>query len=135
MSEYTINLRSSILAGPTDVTVIVPNPRMGSNAKEFYSAGKKYKVLWLLHAGSGGRNDWRRDTNIGRFVQDREVIVVKPDALNSDFANHPQFADGYDFSDYFFDELMPFIHNWFPASSKLPVNYCADYFVPEYEIC
>src|SRR5260370_15121801 len=123
MSEYTINLRSSILAGPTEVSVIIPGPQMGANAREFYSSGKKYKVLWLLHAGNGDRNDWLRSTSIGRFVEDREVIVVMPSALNSDFANHPQFADGYNFSDFFFDELMPYIYNWFPASNKPKDNF------------
>jgi putative tributyrin esterase len=125
MSECTINLRSNILAGPTDLSVIVPNPQSGGNAREFYGSGKKYKVLWLLHAGCGDRNDWLRNTNVGRYAQDREVIVVIPNALNSDFANHPQFADGYNFSDFFFDELMPFIHNWFPASDDPKDNFLA----------
>ncbi len=127
MSEYTINLRSSILAGPTDLSVIVPGPEIGVSAKEFYGSGKKYKVLWLLHAGSGDRNDWLRSTNIGRFVEGREVIVVIPTALNSDFANHPQFADGYNFSDFFFDELMPFIYNWFPASDQPKDNFISGF--------
>ncbi len=127
MSEYTVNLRSSILAGPTELSVIVPGPQIGGSAKEFYGSDKKYKVLWLLHAGSGDRNDWLRSTNIDRFVQGREVIVVMPNALNSDFANHPQFADGYNFSDFFFDELMPFIYNWFPASDQPKDNFIAGF--------
>ena len=127
MSEFTINLRSSILAGPTDLSVIVPDPGIGGSAKGFYDSGKKYKVLWLLHAGSGDRNDWLRSTCIGRFVQGREVIVVIPNALNSDFANHPEFADGYNFSDFFFEELMPFIYNWFPASIKQEDNFISGF--------
>ena len=123
MSEFSINLRSSILAGPTELSVIIPGPPIGRNAKEFYNCGKKYKVLWLLHAGSGDRNDWLRSTCISRFVENREVIVVVPNALNSDFANHPQFADGYNFSDFFFDELMPMIYKWFPASDKASNNF------------
>ena len=127
MSEYTINLRSSILAGPTDFSVIVPGPQIGENAQEFYGSGKKYKVLWLLHAGSSDRHDWLRRTNVSRFAEDREVIVVMPNALNSDFANHPQFADGYYFSDFFFDELMPFVYNWFPASDAAKDNFVSGF--------
>lgn len=123
MSEYSINLRSSILFGPTDLTVIVPHPPNGGNAKEFYGAGKKYKVLWLLHGGMGDRHDWLRNTHLARYAQEREVIAVIPNALNSDFANHPEFADGYNFSDFFFDELMPFIHHWFPASDHPAENF------------
>jgi S-formylglutathione hydrolase FrmB len=125
MSEYTINLRSSLLAGPTDLSVILPGPEIGENAKEFYGSGKKYKVLWLLHAGSGDRNDWLRNTNIGRHAQERQLMLVIPNGLNSDFANHPEFADGYYFSDFFFDELMPFIYNWFPASDNAQDNFIA----------
>jgi putative tributyrin esterase len=127
MSEYTINLKSSVLAGPTDLSVIVPNPKSGGNARQFYSSGETFKVLWLLHAGMGDRNDWLRDTNIGRFVVDRKVIVVMPNALNSDFANHPEFADGYNFRDFFFDELMPFVHSWFPASDRPEDNFIAGF--------
>jgi pimeloyl-ACP methyl ester carboxylesterase len=127
MSEYAINLRSCILAGPTDLSVIVPSPKIGGSAKEFYDSNKKYKVLWLLHAGSGDRNDWLRGTSIGRFVEDREVIVVIPKALDGDFANHPEFADGYNFSDFFFDEIMPYIHYWFPASDQQKDNFIAGF--------
>jgi len=127
MSEYTINLRSKILAGPIELSVILPDPKVGSSPREFYGAGKKYKVLWLLHAGGGDRNDWLRSTSLSRHVQEREVIVVIPNALNSDFANHPEFADGYNFSDFFFDELMPFIHNWFPAANRPEDNFIAGF--------
>ena len=127
MSEFTINLKSKILFGPTDVSVIVPDPSESLNPKEFYSSGKKYKVLWLLHGGNGDRNDWICYTNIGQYAMQREVMVVIPNALNSDFANHPEFADGYNFSDFFFDELMPFIYNWLPASDDPKNNFVAGF--------
>jgi putative tributyrin esterase len=125
MSEYSINLSSSILCGPAEVSVIVPGPEIGGDAKEFYGSGKKYKVLWLLHGGNGDRNDWLRNTNISRYAQERGLILVIPNGLNSDFANHPEFADGYCFSDFFFDELMPFIYNWLPASDNPQDNFIA----------
>jgi putative tributyrin esterase len=127
MSEYAINLRSTILAGPTDLGVITPGPRPGGGAKEFYGSGKKYKVLWLLHAGMGDRHDWLHNTSVSRFVETREVVVVMPSALNSDFANHPEFADGYNFSDFFFEELIPFVHNWLPASARPEDNFIAGF--------
>jgi putative tributyrin esterase len=125
MSEFAINLKSSILSGPTDLSVIVPSPQGGGSPKEFYGAQKKYKVLWLLHAGKGDRNDWLRNTTLSRMISEREVIAVIPNALNSDFANHPHFAHGYNFSDFFFEELMPFIYNWFPASDDPKDNFLA----------
>jgi len=127
MSEYNINLKSRVLAGPTDLIVLAPSPKPGTDPREFYEASKKYKVLWLLHAGMGDRHDWIRYTNIGRLAEEREVIVVMPNGLNTDFANHPQFADGYNYSDFFFEELMPFVHNWLPASGKAEDNFIAGF--------
>jgi putative tributyrin esterase len=127
MSEYSVNLKSKILAGPTDLSVILPSPQGDDSPKEFYSSRKKYKVLWLLHGGMGDRKDWLNNTSIARFAQERRVILVIPNALNSDFANHPQFADGYNFSDFFFEELMPFIYNWFPASAEPKDNFIAGF--------
>ena len=48
-----------------------------------------------------------------------------PSALNSDYANWPGFATGYQMWDYFTEELMPVIYNWFPASDKREDNYIA----------
>jgi len=127
MSEYAVNLKSRILAGPTDLTVLVPSPKLGADPREFYESDKQYKVLWLLHAGMGDRYDWIRNTSIGRLVEDREVVVVMPSGLNSDFANHPGFADGFNFSDFFFEELMPFAHNWLPASTRAEDNFIAGF--------
>jgi S-formylglutathione hydrolase FrmB len=127
VSEYTVNLKSRILAGPTDLTFLLPGPQSGVDARQFYQSGQKYKVLWMLHAGMGDHHDWLRNTSIGRLVEDRKVIVVMPSGLNSDFANHPGFADGYNFSDFFFDELMPFVHNWFPASDRAEDNFIAGF--------
>jgi putative tributyrin esterase len=125
VSEFAINLKSSILSGPTDLSVIVPGPKSGASAREFYEAPKKYKVLWLLHAGKGDRHDWIRSTTLSHMISDREVIAVMPNALNSDFANHPHFAHGFNFSDFFFEELMPFVYNWLPASSDPKDNFLA----------
>jgi putative tributyrin esterase len=125
MSEFAINLKSSILSGPTDLSLILPSPQTGGNPKEFYGAPKKYKVLWLLHAGKGDRNDWLRNTTLSRMISERELIAVIPNALNSDFANHPHFAHGYNFSSFFFEELMPFIYNWLPASDDPKDNFLA----------
>lgn len=137
MAQYSINLRSHILAGPTDISIIMPNVPQGVKPKDFYSSGKKFKVLWLLHAGDGDRNDWlnymnlplllgsgtARNLSVGDMVPEHEIMAVAPNGLNSDFANHPEFSDGYYFSDFFFDELMPFIYNWFPASEDPKDNF------------
>lgn len=125
MSELNINMSSRHLHGPTDITVLLPNPPEDQCPAEYYASGKKFPVLWLLHAGLGDRNDWLRYTRIAGLLLQRQVIAVMPNGLNSDFANHPQFGDGYQFADYFFEELMPYVQHWLPASAEPVDNFLA----------
>lgn len=127
MSEFNIELYSQKLSGPTEVTIIVPNVPTDANPAEFYAGEQKYKVLWLFHGGMNGGRDWLRNSNIARYCVERSVIAVIPNAPNSDFANHPHFADGYHFSDFFFEELMPMVQNWFPASKDPKDHFLSGY--------
>lgn len=126
MSEFNIELYSQKLAGPTEVTIIVPNPP-ADDPTGFYSGEQKYKVLWLFHGGLNGGRDWIRNSNIARYCMERKVIAVIPNAPNSDFVNHPEFADGYLFRDFFFEELMPMVQNWLPASQEAKDNFLSGY--------
>lgn len=125
MNELNVSLFSCKLGNPVNLTVYLPSPKYGDDPKSFYTAVEKYKVLWLLHGGNGDRNDWIRYTDLGNLIANRKLIVVCPDALNSDYVNHPEFGEGYMFTDFFFDELMPFIYNWLPASSEPKDNFLA----------
>lgn len=127
MAEYTIELRSRILNGIINLRVLMPEaPSLTiQSPKEYYGSGKKLKVLWLLHPAAGGGGDWVRCTNLARYTENREVMVVLPSAFNSDYANYPVFADGYRFYDFFLEELMPYIYGWFPASAKPEDNFIA----------
>ena len=87
--------------------------------------GKKYPVLWLLHGTFGDYTDWWRKSSIERYATARDLIVVMPSGLNSNYLNWPGFGTGYRAWDYHFDELMPLVHNWYPASSKREDNYIA----------
>lgn len=126
MSELNLELYSQRLGGPTEVTIIVPNPP-ANDPTGFYTGNQKYKVLWLFHGGLNGGRDWIRNSNIARYCMERNVIAVIPNAPNSDFSNHPHFADGYQFCDFFFDELMPMVQNWLPASKDPKDNFLSGY--------
>ena len=100
MEIVNIRLMSSILFMPVNVT----------------EKPEKRKVLWLLH---GARGDCRTPIQNRHFydvMNKREIITVLPSALNSDYGNYPDFGTGYDFPSFFFNELMPFIYQTFPAS-------------------
>lgn len=125
MALLHLNFESECLGNNTDVSVILPDrPRDLSPAK-FYSSGKKYPVLWLLHGTFGDYTDWIRKSMIEIYARERNLIVVMPSGMNANYMNWPGFGTGYRAWDYLFDELMPLVHHWFPATDKREGNFIA----------
>lgn len=125
MALVHLNFESQYLHSNTDVNVVLPDRPRRLDAGEFYSSGKKYPVLYLLHGTFGDYSDWIRHTNIELYACEKNMIVVMPSALNSDYNNWPKFALGYDMESFLIKELMPLICNWFPASSKREDTFIA----------
>lgn len=125
MALVHLNFESEYLGNNTDISVILPDKPRSKTPTQFYGSGEKYKVLWLLHGTFGDHTDWIRKSNIELYACEKDLIVVMPSALNSNYLNWPGFATGYHMWDYFFEELMPLIYNWFPASSKREDNFIA----------
>jgi putative tributyrin esterase len=107
----------------TEIGIILPDCK--EKPADFYASGKKYPVLWLLHGTFGDYSDWIRKSNIELYACEREVIVVMPSAMNSDYVNWPDFGTGYNMWDCLTDELMPMVYNWLPASAKPEDNFIA----------
>ena len=125
MALVTLNFESEYLMNNHNVGVILPDRPHDISSKEFYGSGKKYKVLWLLHGTFGDYSDWIRKSMIELYASEKNLIVVMPSALNSNYANWPAFGTGFNMFDYLTEELMPLIYNWFPASDKREDNYIA----------
>ena len=125
MSLIHYNFESQYLNNNTDVNIILPDKPRDKTPEQFYGSGKKYKVLWLLHGTFGDYTDWIRKSNIELYACERDLIVVMPSALNADYVNWPDFALGYNTWDYLFEELMPLVHHWLPASDKREDNFIA----------
>ena len=125
MALVTFNFESQYLGNNHTVGIILPDKPRGQTPAEFYGNGKKYKVLWLLHGTFGDYSDWIRKSMIELYACEKDLIVVMPSALNSNYSNWPGFATGYMMFDYLFDELMPCVYNWFPASDKREDNFIA----------
>ena len=123
MALVNLNFESKYLRCNNDVTIILPDKPRGANPEEFYTRGEKYKVLWLLHGTFGDHTDWYRHTNIELYACEKDCIVVMPSAINTNYCNWPGFGTGYLLNDYIIKELMPLVHNWFPASSKREDNF------------
>ena len=125
MALLTLNFESEYLNQAQYLTVILPDKPDGQKAEEFYASHEKYKVLWLLHGTYGIGNEWLRRTKVELYASRRNMIVVMPDALNSDFVSWPDFGMGYDYPGFFVKELMPLVHNWLPASDRKEDNFIA----------
>ena len=125
MALITYNFESQYLNQNEQVTIIVPDKPRSVEPADFFGSGEKYKVLWLLHGTYGDSTDWVRRSNIETYACEKNMIVVMPSALNSDYENWGGFAIGYNMYDFMIKELMPMIYNWFPASSRREDNFIA----------
>ncbi len=125
MALLHFNFESEYLGNNTEISVILPDKPRGLTPAEFYGSGKKYKVLWLLHGTFGDHTDWIRKSNIELYACEKDLVVVMPSGLNSNYVNWPSFATGYNAWDYLFEELMPLIYGWFPVSSRREDNFIA----------
>ncbi len=125
MALLHLDFESIYMGCNQDVNIIVPDAPRDVSPKEFYSAKKKYKVLWLLHGTFGGYSDWIRKSNIETYACERELIVVMPGVGNTDYEAWNNFTLGLDAEKYIMEELFPLVHNWLPASEKREDNYVA----------
>ncbi len=125
MALMQFDFQSEYLCGNTTISVILPDKPWKTAPRKFYESGKKYRVLWLLHGTYGDHSDWIRKSNIELYACERDLAVVMPDALNSNYANWEHFSIGYNMYDYLTEELMPMVHNWFPVSSRREDNFIA----------
>ena len=125
MSLLQLNFQSQYLNTNHEVTVILPDKPWQTDAKEFYASGKKYKVLWLLHGTFGDHSDWLRKSNIELYATEKDLAVVMPSALNSNYSNWEDTMMGINMFDYLTEELMPLVYGWLPVSSKREDNFIA----------
>lgn len=127
MNQLEIRFKSQALMMNTPVGVLLPECPMGQKPEGFYRSGKKYRVLWLLHGATCDWEDFLLHDQLLQHLRGHETMVVMPFGLNSDYADHMEFAGGYPFERYFFEELMPFVRNSLPASDRREDNYIAGY--------
>lgn len=125
MSLLTFNFESRYLKNNTQINVVLPDLPRAQEPAEFYRNGKKYKVLWLLHGTFGDYSDWIRKTRIEMYATEKDLVVVMPSALNSNYSNWDSSMMGFSMFDFLTEELMPLIYGWFPVSDKREDNFIA----------
>lgn len=81
-----------------------------------------FPVLYLLHGYYGDFTDWLYMSNIIRYVEGKDLVVVMPDGANSYYANHPK---GLQYHDYISKDLIHRIEETFHVSKKREDRYIA----------
>lgn len=125
MSILQYTFESECQKNNTQITVILPDKPRTLTPVQFYGNDRKYKVLWLLHGTFGDNTDWTRKTNIEMYAAERNLVVVMPSALNSNYSNWNDFMLGYKMYDFLTEELMPLVYGWLPVSDKREDNFIA----------
>ena len=59
-----LNLGSEHLRIGTNLNIIFPDRPANAKAKDYYTSGEKFKVLWLLHGSFGDYSDWLNEHGV-----------------------------------------------------------------------
>lgn len=119
MALIETHIYSEVLGMEMEVNIVLPQE------KQPYQSNKKFKVLWLLHGGSGDNTTWLRMTNAERYAFEYDIALAVPGVLNSCFTD---MKHGGSFFTYMTDELPAILHHMFPClSSSREDNYIAGF--------
>ncbi len=74
------------------------------------SIKKKLPVVYLLHGWAGNYKQWHQITNLQVAANRYNFIIVCPDGLKDSWYINSPTKQTQQYSDFFFDELIPFIN-------------------------
>lgn len=116
------NFQSCVLRMAVDVSILLPEQdRVERFCKNEKTAGK-YQTLYLLHGFTGDHMSYLRTSNIERYADAHQVMVVMPSVYNSAYTD---MKYGLDYFTYLSEELMDFIERTFPCSSRKEDRFVA----------
>ena len=81
-----------------------------------------FKTLYLLHGYFGDYTDWVYASNLLRYAEHYDLVIVMPDGGNSYYVNHP---NGLKYHDYITNDLRVRIEETFHVSTKKEDRYIA----------
>src|SRR5690606_5786585 len=94
MALLQVNFMSKSLARTVPMNVILPVDKMtfpGMPVRE----DKPYKTLYLLHGVFGNYTDWVTGTNIQRWAEEKDLVVVMPSGDNMFYVDNPGVNNFY----------------------------------------
>lgn len=110
---------SRTLRASTNINVIIPSPEMEGWS---FSAGEKFKTVYLYHGAYGDCYDWPVKSRIEQYAQKRRLAVVMPSAGNSFYQDMHR---GERYLAFLTGELVDFAQTVFPLSQKREDNFTA----------
>ena len=122
--EYTF--RSKILGRNTKMAVFIPTLG-GKNAKtldECYPENIVFPTLYLMHGGGGDCSSWFHNTMVEVYAQEKGLMLVSAD-LQESFCSNTLY--GYDFYDFFTEEVMLIAQRLFHSSPLRKDNFVAGF--------
>jgi len=122
MALIQANIMSKSLMRTVPINVILPTDKMvfpGMPVRE----EKPYKTLYLLHGVFGSYIDWVSGTNIQRWAEERDLVVVMPSGDNR-FYTDGDLPDAK-YSQFIGEELVELTRKSFPLSRKREDTYIA----------
>ena len=125
MAQLKMNYLSRALGRQVDVNVIIPtytnmSQTKGKTIKEIYDPDHKFKVLILLHGFSGDCNDYLRFTNVLRYAEDNDFVILMPSGDNCFYYD---YEPGPKYRTFIAEELLQVARFMFPISERYEDTY------------
>lgn len=96
----TDSIYSQSLKAFTKFNIILP--------PNYYLTNERYIAIYLLHGYTGDYNDWISRTNLAKYANNYNFIIVTPDGKNSWYVNSINKKNS-NYEDYIIKELIPYI--------------------------
>ena len=109
---------STALLRNVEFNVLIPTPTSHGGALR----KEPFRVLYLLHGLHGDSHAWLHRSNIARYTENTNVLVVMPDVRNSFYQD---MAYGENYFTYLTKELPEYIQTIFPVSKKKEDTFIA----------
>ena len=122
MALITCDFYSESLGLCCAMNVILPQATSSQIGMQGSVRAKKHPVLWLLHGLSDDHTIWARRTSIERYVAERGIAVVMPNAGKSFYKN---MASGPAYGTFLKEELPEIAQSFFPLSTDRRDNFVA----------
>lgn len=122
MALIQANFMSKTLFRNVTMNVILPVDKITFSVNPIRE-DKPYKTLYLLHGVFGNYTDWLSGTNIQRWAEKNNLVVVMPSGDNSFYVDNPVAQNNY--GEFIGEELVDITRKMFPLSHRREDTYIA----------